>query len=132
MKFFIIIYFDNLSTVKMSKNSVLHGGSKHINVRFHFLRDLCKEGTIELNFCQSDEQIIDLLTQSPWNNHCSRNIEERYQSAESKIWFKKMKWGPKLISKKFNSREGVEGLLAYKCIGTCIYKYMEVHSFMFN
>ena len=45
-----VIYCDNMSTIKLSKNPVLHGRSKHIDVRFHFLRDLCKEGIIELNF----------------------------------------------------------------------------------
>ena len=57
-----VIYCDNMSTIKLSKNPVLHGRSKHIDVRFHFLRDFCKEGTIELNFCRSDEQITDLFT----------------------------------------------------------------------
>ena len=57
-----IIYCDNISTINWSKNSMLHGRSKHIDVRFHFLRDLCKKGTIELSFCQSDEQTTDLFT----------------------------------------------------------------------
>ena len=58
-----VIYCDNMSTIKLSKNPMLHGRSKHIDVRFHFLRDLCKEGIIELNFCRSDEQIADLFTE---------------------------------------------------------------------
>lgn len=33
---------DNSSTIKLSKNPVLHGRSKHIDVRFHFLRNLVK------------------------------------------------------------------------------------------
>lgn len=37
------IFCDNSSTIKLSKNPVLHKRSKHIAVRFHFLRDLCKE-----------------------------------------------------------------------------------------
>ncbi|PNX57099.1 hypothetical protein L195_g058524, partial [Trifolium pratense] len=41
---------------------VLHGRSKHIDVRFHFLRDLTKEGVVELSYCKSDEQIADILT----------------------------------------------------------------------
>ena len=57
-----VIYCDNMSTIKLSKNLVLHGRSKHIDVRFHLLRDLCKEGIIELNFCRSDKQIADLFT----------------------------------------------------------------------
>ena len=56
------IYYDNSSTIKLSKNPVLHGRSKHIDVRFHFLRDLTKEEVVELGPCQSQEQIADILT----------------------------------------------------------------------
>lgn len=37
-----LIYCDNDSAIKLSKNRVLHGRSKHIDVKFHFLRDLTK------------------------------------------------------------------------------------------
>jgi len=57
-----LIYCDNMSTIKLSKNPVLHGKSKHIDVRFHFLRDLYKEGVIDLVFCKSEDQIADILT----------------------------------------------------------------------
>nr|XP_034931745.1 uncharacterized protein LOC118062152 [Populus alba] len=57
-----LIYYDNMSTIKLSKNPVLHRRSKHIDVRFHFLRDLCKEGVIDLVFCKSEDQIADILT----------------------------------------------------------------------
>jgi hypothetical protein len=57
-----LIYCDNMSTIKLSKNPVLHGRSKHIDVKFHFLRDLCKEGVIDLVFCKSEDQIADILT----------------------------------------------------------------------
>lgn len=46
------IYCDNSSTIKLSKNSVLHGKSKHIDFRYHFLRDLTK-GVIELVYCRN-------------------------------------------------------------------------------
>ena len=36
----------NTSTIKLSKNPVVHGRSRHIRVRFNFLRDLIKEGKI--------------------------------------------------------------------------------------
>jgi hypothetical protein len=42
------IFCDNSSTIKLSKNPVLHGRSKHIDMRFHFLRDLTREGVVEL------------------------------------------------------------------------------------
>nr|GEU58486.1 hypothetical protein [Tanacetum cinerariifolium] len=36
----VTIYCDNNSTIKLSKNPVMHGWSKHIDVCFHFLREL--------------------------------------------------------------------------------------------
>nr|GEV75920.1 hypothetical protein [Tanacetum cinerariifolium] len=40
----VTVYCDNNSTIKLSKNPVMHGRSKHIDVRFHFLRDLVQSG----------------------------------------------------------------------------------------
>jgi len=54
---------DNSSTIKLSKNPVMHGRCKHIDVRFHFLRDLTKEGKIELSYCDTSEQLADIITQ---------------------------------------------------------------------
>ena len=48
-----IVMRDNSSTIKLSKKPTMHGRSKHIDVRFHFLRNLTKEGTIELVYCGS-------------------------------------------------------------------------------
>lgn len=53
---------DNVSAIKLSKNSVLHGRSKHIDVKLHFLRDLCKDGVIDVIYCKSEEQIAYIMT----------------------------------------------------------------------
>ena len=53
---------DNNSTIKLSKNPVMHGRSKHIDVRFHFLRDLTREGVVELKHCGTQEQVADIMT----------------------------------------------------------------------
>ncbi|RVW66685.1 Retrovirus-related Pol polyprotein from transposon TNT 1-94 [Vitis vinifera] len=53
---------DNSSTIKLSKNPVMHGRSKHIDVRFHFLRDLTREGVVELKHCGTQEQVADIMT----------------------------------------------------------------------
>ena len=57
-----LIHCDNTSTIKLSRNPVLHGRSKHIDIRFYFLRDLTKEGVVELIYCQSQNQIANILT----------------------------------------------------------------------
>ena len=33
-------------------------------MRYHFLRDLAKDGSIELVYCRSEDQIADILTKS--------------------------------------------------------------------
>ncbi|KAJ6423528.1 hypothetical protein OIU84_024484 [Salix udensis] len=57
-----IVFCDNSSTIKLAKNPVMHGRSKHIDVRFHFLRDLTKDETIQLIHCDSQEQAADVMT----------------------------------------------------------------------
>lgn len=56
------IFCDNVSAIKISKNPVLHARSKHIDVRYHFLRELCNDGVIDLVFCKSQDQVADILT----------------------------------------------------------------------
>ena len=57
-----VILCDNSSTIQLSKNPVFHGKSKHIAVRFHFLRDLVNDEVVRLSFCCSEEQVADIMT----------------------------------------------------------------------
>jgi hypothetical protein len=59
-----VIFCDNSSSIKLSKNPILHGRCKHIDVRYHFLRDLNKDGVIELSFCKSQDQLADIMTKA--------------------------------------------------------------------
>ena len=56
------IFCDNSSAIKLSKNPVMHGRSKHIDVRFHFLREMTKNETVQLIHCNTQEQVADILT----------------------------------------------------------------------
>jgi hypothetical protein len=47
------IYCDDSSSIKLSKNPVMHGRCKHTDDRYHFLRDLTKEGVVEHTHCSS-------------------------------------------------------------------------------
>lgn len=46
---------DNSSAIKLSKNPVMHGCSKDIDVCYHFLRDLTKDGVVELVHCGTQD-----------------------------------------------------------------------------
>ncbi|XP_048231277.1 secreted RxLR effector protein 161-like [Ricinus communis] len=57
-----MIMCDNSSTIKLSKDPVMHSRSKHIDVRYFFLRDLNEDGVIKLVYCGTNNQIADVLT----------------------------------------------------------------------
>lgn len=57
-----VVFCDNISAIKLSKNPVMHGCSKHIDVRFHFLQDLVRDGILELIQCSTQQQVADVLT----------------------------------------------------------------------
>ena len=40
----------------------MHERSKHIAIRYHFLRDLSKNGEVVLKYCRSQEQLADIMT----------------------------------------------------------------------
>ncbi|GKV14655.1 hypothetical protein SLEP1_g25495 [Rubroshorea leprosula] len=56
------IFVDNISAINLAKNPVQHGRSKHIDIRFHYLRDLIDKRVIELKYCKSENQVADILT----------------------------------------------------------------------
>lgn len=43
---------------------MLHGKSKHIHVRYHFLPDLVNEGTIRLDYRPTQDQLADFMTKA--------------------------------------------------------------------
>ena len=58
----ILINEDNQGTIAMVKNPVKHNRSKHIDIKFHFIRDYLLRGKISVNYVQSENNIADLMT----------------------------------------------------------------------
>ena len=56
------IYCDNQSYVKLSENPVFHDKSKHIEIKYHYTRDMVQRGPVKLQYVATDEQIADVLT----------------------------------------------------------------------
>eukprot|EP00253_Pinus_taeda_P015873 PITA_15873 len=57
-----VIYCDNNSAIALSKNSVFHKRTKHIDTRFHYIREFVSNGEIVLVHCRTQEQVVDILT----------------------------------------------------------------------
>ena len=58
----IKIFCDNTSIIHMTKNTNQHSKTKHIDIRYHFLRDHYEKGDIEIEYVSTDFQLADIFT----------------------------------------------------------------------
>ena len=64
MKSAVTIYEDNQSAISISKNSQFHGRTKHVDIKFHFVRDLVENNVIEIIYCPTNEMLADPFTKA--------------------------------------------------------------------
>ena len=73
----ILLFNDNQSSQKLVKNAVFHNRTKHINVRYHFVREITEKGVINLKYCNTQEIVADIFTKglaSTKHDFCTRNL----------------------------------------------------------
>lgn len=58
----VLIYEDNQAAIKLAANPTHHQRTKHIDVRYHFLRDLVTDKRIQLQYIESKLMLADALT----------------------------------------------------------------------
>jgi hypothetical protein len=55
---------DNKSAIALSKNPVHHDRSKHIDTKFHYIRECIEEGKIDVVHVGTDGQLADIFTKA--------------------------------------------------------------------
>nr|GEU81077.1 integrase, catalytic region, zinc finger, CCHC-type, peptidase aspartic, catalytic [Tanacetum cinerariifolium] len=60
----IPIYYDSKSAIAISCNPVQHSRTKHITIRYHFIKEHVEKGTVELYFVKTDYQLADIFTKA--------------------------------------------------------------------
>ncbi|PON60182.1 hypothetical protein PanWU01x14_155070 [Parasponia andersonii] len=58
------IYCDSKSVIAMAKNFVFHSKTKHIGIKYHFIRKAEANKEIELKHCKTEEQLADIFTKA--------------------------------------------------------------------
>jgi hypothetical protein len=58
----IPIHCDNTSAISVSKNPVFHSKTKHIPIKYHFLREQVTNQIVQVNYIPTTEQIADIFT----------------------------------------------------------------------
>ncbi|GKC76127.1 hypothetical protein Tco_1126901 [Tanacetum coccineum] len=60
----IPLYCDNKSAIALCCNNVQHSRAKHIDIRYHFIKEQVKNGIVELYFFWTEYQLADIFTKS--------------------------------------------------------------------
>ena len=56
------IFEDNQSTICLAKNQQVHRRTKHVDIKYHLIRDLVEAERIKLTYCASKDMVADILT----------------------------------------------------------------------
>ena len=51
----MVLYCDNTSVINISKNLVMHTKTKHIAIKYHYLRELVQEKEVRLEYVNTKE-----------------------------------------------------------------------------
>jgi len=58
------LYVDNKSAIELSRNPVHHERSKHIDTRFHYIRECIEDGKVDIDHVSTNGQLADILTKA--------------------------------------------------------------------
>ncbi|GAB2279545.1 hypothetical protein Dimus_039358 [Dionaea muscipula] len=59
-----VLHCDSQSVIHLAKNSTFHYRSKHIDVRYHWIRDALEEEKLELEKIHTDSNGADMMTKA--------------------------------------------------------------------
>ena len=59
----LVVHSDSQSAIHLAKNQVFHARTKHIDVRYHFVREILEEEEILLQKIRTEDNRADMLTE---------------------------------------------------------------------
>ncbi len=59
-----ILYCDNQAACKLATTNNFHARTKHIDVRYHFIRQAIEDCTLDIVYCPTDDMVADTLTKA--------------------------------------------------------------------
>ena len=63
-----VVMEDNQGAIAIAKNPTAHARTKHVDIRYHYVREAVQEGVVELRYCPTAQMIADLLTDPAFGN----------------------------------------------------------------
>jgi hypothetical protein len=56
------LFCDNQGAISLAKNPTHHAKTKHVDVQLHFIRDHIEKGTINVEYCPTEDMLADVMT----------------------------------------------------------------------
>ena len=76
----IKVHVDNIGAIFLAKKATTSNKTKHVDTRYHFIREYIKKKQIIIEFIRSEENDLDIMTknlpEAPYWKHASKLIEE--------------------------------------------------------
>jgi hypothetical protein len=72
----IVVFEDNKATIDISRNPCLHEKQKHVDVKYHYVRECVLERRIQVQYLRTDLMLADILTKAVQNNVWLRLISQ--------------------------------------------------------
>ena len=72
LSFPLQIHVDNVGALFLAKNYT-GKRTRHIDAKYHFLRDYVEDGTIKIEFVRSESNMADIFTKNPSTESFNRN-----------------------------------------------------------
>ena len=60
----VVIYCDKMSAINISKNPIMHSKTKHIAIKYHYLRELVQKKEVRVEYVNTKEQLADIFTKA--------------------------------------------------------------------
>jgi hypothetical protein len=58
------LFSDNQAAIALARDHQYHSRTKHIDVRYHFIRWVIEQGSLRLIYCPTDDMVADTLTKA--------------------------------------------------------------------
>ena len=78
----ITVMCDNVGAIFMAHNSKNSGRTKHINIKYHFIREYIVDGTVQIQFVRSENNLADPFTKNVSEDTYARNSNEYFEEME--------------------------------------------------